>query len=423
MRFRVNEWPQRMFSALAQWMGEMGQAQAHTNLALESIGTQVQDMAKLMSDPLHAQTQALVAENRLYRTRLWNTGARATQLEQTLAATEERLYFATAERDRLETELRQGRLREGTLSEHLLALRADKASSQAQVARIQRTLHVTQVTVKRASDELLRLHGETAVLRQAVREAWAFMREAPPTSLDLENTRLEREPCLMDAETRIEHEPLREELLDAHDGIIELGHKYRRPQESGECADPEVVEAERGAAAALKEGWAEFEEQVRQVEEACIRLTSENTTLSIVLKEKEDALACADLRLSRAVAVQEGLQQELHRHETQGIADLESLLRAKDCIARLEAALAAAEQENADLNNQLVLRTQAVVEDRRRLMESMESVQVPPPAEPVSEPESRIMPWPKVHSRNQASENESRSGRSGETEVLDALAG
>lgn len=406
MHFRANEWSHRMCGLLARWVGDLSRAQAQTNSALAAIQGQLEQLTAVAPIPAPARDQAQAEENREYRIRFWNAGAEGAQSGQPLPSTQERLYFALAERDRLEAETRQGQIREGTLLARLSALeeeasvlRAEKETSRQEVETMRRAAQTTQATVKRAAEELWRLRTETAELRKTVAQVAALALEGPAAALEQENARLERELWLLESEGKLERETLREELHQARTCAKELEEKVRERHAAAECAEQRALELERALDKEIREGRAEFEEQLRQSEETCIRLTSENTTLSVVLKEKEDTLARTEERLARVTATQDSFEQELHQYEAR---DGEAA-QAEDRIGHLETLLAMAERQIADLREQLW-----------------------PPAQGENvapESGSRIMPWPKSHGWIHPPETEPFGVRLGEAGELEALAG
>lgn len=404
MLFRANEWSHRMCGLLTRWMGELGRAQAQTNTALEAIQDQLHQITAVAPIPAPAE------ENREYRIRFWNAGSEALQSERTLPPTEERLYFALAERDRLEAETRQSQIREGTLLARLSALqeevsilRAEKETARLEVEGMRRAAQSTQATVKRAAEELLWLRTETAELRKTIGQAAAWATEGPVAALEKENARLERELWLLESETKLERETLREDLRQARVFTEELEEKVRERHTAAEYAEQQALELERALKAEILEGRAELEERLRQSETTCIRLTSENTTLSVVLKEKEDALARTEERLARVTAAQEGFQHELHQYEARESGWTGETAQAEDRIGHLEMLLVMAERQIADLREQLWQRD--------------------PGENVVIESGSRIMPWPKSHGWIHPPETEPFGVRLGEAGELEALAG
>ena len=136
--------------------------------------------------PAPEEVQDLRKENRDQRKKLWHAYTRMLQLEQSASSVEERCYFAQAEKDRLEDELRRGRLREDTLAERLSRLRdsADRAREEKQrvegeARTLKEEVRTQKTLIERATAQIEDLQQEAIQYAQEMRGLSAALLERP----------------------------------------------------------------------------------------------------------------------------------------------------------------------------------------------------------------------------------------------------
>ncbi len=388
MKRVVPEWPQRLLGSMMKPMGRIMQAQTQTLAVVDALRVRVEHIGDTVDHAKASRNSELAAENREYRKRLWNHGTRVLELEQARAASEERLYFALAERDRLESELRKNRLREDALQERLSLLREEAvawhlekpALAQERTELLQR-VERQDALLTQAAENFDVLREEAQLLRQALRElsggAGAGLRE---TSLAETNAALERQLWLAESEARAEAEALRAELGRAQERIHQLESEAQT-----QSAAPEMDH----------ESSSGLEERLQHAEKTGFRLASENTMLSVILKERDDALARTEERLRRLSAAHDNLQ-----HESAAARTNEQELRE---------ALAAAERQVEALLAQAC--------------PAPEWTPLPGLEQSAATPASQVTPWPGARVWSNPPESEPFGVRLGGQGDLEALAG